>query len=109
MGTIIVTMRCATPCHADPSEASAMAVVRLAQALAVVRACACVLTEQVPPPQPLLRGLHDTPSVSEIHEVDGRTVYLRALHDELQLTYVHGEISHTFLSGRPGWMHEQLA
>jgi len=66
-----------------------MAVVRLAQALAVVRACACVLTEQVPPPQPLLRGLHDTPSVSEIHEVDGRTVYLRALHDELQLTYVH--------------------
>ena len=42
-----------------------------------------------PPPLATLGGEPIDAPIAETHELDGRTVHLRPLHDELQLTYVH--------------------
>ena len=44
-------------------------------------------------PTVLLQGEPVQRPISETHEVDGRTVHMRELHEELQLTYVHGLLS----------------
>ena len=43
------------------------------------------------PPMPVVvaDGVRIERAVSETHALGGRTVHMRALHDELQLTYVH--------------------
>ena len=56
-----------------------------------------------------------TPEVSNTLEVDGRTIHFRDLHEELQLTYVHGIISPDevdalvrMASARNGWARSPL-
>ena len=44
-------------------------------------------------PTVLLQGEPVERPITESHQVDGRTVHLRELHEELQLTYVHGLLS----------------
>jgi hypothetical protein len=41
-------------------------------------------------PTVLLQGQPVERPITETHVVDGRTVHMRELHEELQLTYVHG-------------------
>ena len=53
---------------------------------------ACSIDEPVMPSVSIDGVLVERP-ITEKHVVDGRPVHMRLLHDELQMTYVHGLIS----------------
>ena len=66
------------------------------------------------PPVPVVRGAQRV-AVTEVHQIDGRTVHLRELHDELQLSYVHGLVGadevralETMADKRQGWVRSPL-
>lgn len=50
-------------------------------------------SEDPPMPHVLIGGEAVQRPITETHAVDGRTVHMRELHEELQMTYVHGLIA----------------
>jgi len=62
-----------------------------------------------------LHGTFIAPPVAEEHVVEGRTIKLRGLHDELQLTYIHGLVAVDEIASmvkmadeRSGWVRSPL-